>query len=74
MDDDGFDVTHYPDLAQSREVWENEPRSIEHTGLLSANGRPILRVPVPKQPIGFQNPAHLYHYDPDEDFFYQEAE
>jgi len=73
-EDDGVDVFHNPDLTQNREVWEAEQRPIEYTGLLGANGRPILRVPMPKPPIGFHNPAYLYDHDPDKDFFYQEAE
>lgn len=54
-------------------VTELDERTPTFTGILDANGVPILRIPTPKPPIGFVCPPedlYLFDTDPEEDFYY----
>lgn len=52
---------------------ESAPAPYVFTGLLAASGAPIYRIPAERPSIGFvtrPGEAHLYHLDPDVDFYY----
>lgn len=68
MEDDLFYLQDY--APRCHEVIEPDPHEPIDTGILDHKGNPIIKVPTPKPPIGFHNPAHLYDHDPDEDYFY----
>lgn len=67
------DETYYAE--PGRVVLVSAPRPTVFTGLYSASGRPIYKVPADKPPVGFRTDPdllHLYDLDPDEDFFYSD--
>ena len=78
MNDDYYMFFDESIETRTREVHEAE-RRIEDTGLLGPNGRPIIRIPLPKPTIGFHPPQSeindgLFDLDPDKVFLYHEVE